>query len=517
MSKPASAKSGSVGRLPIGEVVLDLDDGELRTPDGQVVALRRQALALLLTLGRRAGDVVSKDELMRAVWADVVVGEGSLTQAIADVRRALGDSEHRLVRNVARRGYMLVADPAQSAIAEAPTLSIAVMPLTTEGDMGRSAWLADALHGDLVTEMARLYGVVVIARDTAATYKDQPIDPRRVARELRVRHLVRGSLRYEGERIRLNLALVEGDGGLQVWAESFVVNRAGLPQALAELAAQIVRLLQPQLIRSQVARHADLSDREISADDLAMRAAARWFRGIHPENLLEALNLLERAVALDPDSVRGWGGLTFMNLHGMLNDWLPDRAAAVRRIDEAAAQLERLESEGNYLYQARVIQSFLRRDWAAMIRVDTAWIAFSAHPAAFASRGMALLLTGEFDLAVADLEQALRLSPRDPLRAEWQYRLAAAHFFAERDELAHEWAQTAADSQPGLPWPPIHAAALQRLGHDAAARRIWSEHLERHPTCGPEQIVRRLPAGGAPAFDAGLERLTSSLGAVGMR
>jgi tetratricopeptide (TPR) repeat protein len=135
------------------------------------------------------------------------------------------------------------------------------------------------------------------------------------------------------------------------------------------------------------------------------------------------------------------------SMRAMCGDY---RAGATidHQLDEAAAQLERLESEGNYLYQARVIQSFLRRDWAAMIRVDTAWIAFSAHPAAFASRGMALLLTGDFDLAVADLEQALRLSPRDPLRAEWQYRLAAAHFFAERDELAHEWAQTAAELNP---------------------------------------------------------------------
>ena len=516
MSDPVSTRPGAIDRLQLGTLVLDLGEGELRDADGHLAGLRRQALQVLLTLGRRAGQVVSKDDLMRAVWPDVIVGEGSLTQAIADVRRALGDSEHRRVRNVARRGYLLLADPAH-AMAEAPALSIAVMPLAIEGDIKTNEWLADALHGDLVTEMARLYGVVVIARDTTATYKGRPVDPRQVARDLCVRHLVLGSMRLEGERIRLNLALVDGESGVQSWAESFVVERARLPQALAELAGQIVRALQPQLVRSEVARHATLSALAISADDLAMQAAAKWFRGVHAENLVEALKLLERAVALDSDSVRGWGGLTFMNLHGVLNDWLPDRAAALRRIDEATAHLERLESEGHYLYQARVIQSFVRRDWAAMIRIDTSWIAFAAHPGAFASRGLALLLTGEFNLAVEDLQQALRLSPRDPLRADWQYRLAAAHFFAEHYELAHEWAQTAADSHPGLPWPPIHAAALQRLGQSTAARRIWSKHLDRHPAFGPEQIARRLPAGGSAAFDAGLERLLSALRSVGMR
>ena len=105
--------------------------GELLSADRQPAGLRRQALEVLLVLGRRAGQVVSKDELMDLVWPDVVVGEGSLTQAIADVRRALGDTEHRLVRNVARRGYMLVPD---AALDDAPALSIAVMPFDVEGD-----------------------------------------------------------------------------------------------------------------------------------------------------------------------------------------------------------------------------------------------------------------------------------------------------------------------------------------------------------------------------------------------
>ena len=70
-----------------------------------------------------------------------------------------------------------------------------------------------------------------------------------------------------------------------------------------------------------------------------------------------------------------------MNMHGMLNGWLPDRDAALRRIDEAAAQLERLDAEGFYTHQVRTMQSFLRHDWPAMIRVTTAWIARDESPA----------------------------------------------------------------------------------------------------------------------------------------
>ena len=204
-----------------------------------------------------------------------------------------------------------------------------------------------------------------------------------------------------------------------------------------------------------------------------------------------------------------------MNLHGALNNWLPDRVAALRRIDEAAAQLERLDAEGNYTYQVRTIQSFLRQDWAALIRVTTTWIARSAPPAAFAARGYALLLNGRADDAMADLHHALRLSPRDPIRAEWQYRLAMAHFTAAAYDLACDWSQTAADSNPNLLWPPIHAAAMQCLGQTAAARKSFGEHVARHPSFEASHILVRLP-GEHPQLVEARDRLVKALQLAGM-
>ncbi len=96
--------------LTLGRHSLDMERGELLRPGGKVAGLRRQALAVLLVLGQHPGAVVSKEELMRRVWPGVVVGDGSLAQAIADIRRILEDKEHRLVRSVARRGYMLAPD-----------------------------------------------------------------------------------------------------------------------------------------------------------------------------------------------------------------------------------------------------------------------------------------------------------------------------------------------------------------------------------------------------------------------
>jgi len=512
MNRQASQAASDAHHLQLGGLVLDLSAGELLTAEHGLAGLRRQALDVLLVLGRRAGHVVSKDELMKLVWPGVVVGEGSLTQAISDVRRTLGDTEHRLVRNVARRGYMLVPDTG----ADVPALSIAVMPLTLLGDASDSDWLADALHGDLVTEVARIQGSLVIARGTAATYKGRSVDPRLVARELRVRHVVLGSLRHDGGQLRLSVTLVNGDHGTQVWAEAFVIERAQLAQALAELATQIGRALLPQLYRSAAEQRAALSALEVSADDLAMRANAIWSRGLSGENTSEALKLLERAVALDSDCVRGWAGLTFMNLHGLFNGWVGDRDATRRRINEATAQLERLDHDGHFTYESKVIQAFLQQDTATMLRRTTAWVERHRHPMAYAGHGMATLLNGLADEAVAALERALRLSPRDTLRAELQYRLAMAHFMAGRYEQACDWALSARDSNLDLPWPPVHAAAMQQLGHTAEAQQAWREHIARHPGFTAEQVVQRLP-GANPRLVEARERLASCLAALGMR
>jgi adenylate cyclase len=592
---PSPATPASESRvLHLSGFVLDLRKRELLTAQGEVAGLRKQALDVLMVLGVRAGEVVSRDELMRLVWPDVVVGEGSLAQAIADIRRVLGDSEHRLVRNVARRGYMLVPDPpsaaappsagvrvltraspvpepasqlapevtpravaafatrrrpwivaalallvlglagwwawqgavgsrssptrAQSSLErDIPPLSIVVLPLTVEKEAKDGEWFADALLGDLTTEVARLPGSFVIARDTAHTYKGKAPDPREVARELGVRFVVRGSLRHEGHTIRLNLALVDGENGVQLWAEKFIVERARLAQALDDLVLQLARVLSLEVARSAGDRAATMSPEEITADDLAMRAFALWIRGVNRENVTQALALLEQAVAKNPESIRGWGGLAFVSLNAGINGWTPDRAAAFRRVDDAVVNLERLDPEGNYTLQAKVAQAFVRKDWPAMLRASTAWVEqHGYHPAAQGAHGIALVINGRPEEGVAPLERALRLSPRDSFRAEWQYRLALTHFYLGEYEKALDWGQRALATNPGLPLPPIHAAALVRLGRKGEGQKVFDDFLLRHPTFDAAQLAQRVH-GTHPRVAEGRDQLLASLRELGLR
>jgi adenylate cyclase len=400
---------------------------------------------------------------------------------------------------------------------EVPPLSIIVLPLTLEGEAANTEWLADALHGDLVIAVARLHKSVVISRDTASTYRGKAVDPRQVAREMGVRHVVRGSLRQEGATIRLNLALIDGETGVQPWAETFVTERAQLSRTVGDFAVAIERTLAAQLFRTTVERRALLSTAEVTADDLAMQGFALWYRGVTRENVLAARALFDRAVLMDEDSARAWAGVQFTTANMVFNAWTDNRPAALRRVEEAVANLERLDRDGTYTYGARTFLLVQKhRDYQAMLRLTTEWTGRYQLPTAFGAHGMALVFNGRFDEAVEVLERALRLGPRDPFRAEWQYRLALAHFGAGRYELARDWSQTAANTTPTLLWPPIHAAALLRLGRREAAQQAFDEHMRRHPNFVSSQVKARIPSEEA-AHSEMRSRLMESLHALGMR
>lgn len=568
MEQAATLDDTAQTRLHLGGFVLDLADGELRRVDGELAGLRRQALAVLMVLGSQAGRVVGKDELMRRVWPDVVVGDDSLAQAIAEIRRVLGDSEHRQVRTVARRGYLLVPDEAPGPVdsAAAPTAapapapapasasvspsarqrivfaaallmlaaaitgfvalgpwrsttptavplrSLVVLPLDSEADAAEQAWFADALTGDLTRALTVWRTVNVIGRGTAARYKGRSDDPRAVARELGVRYVVHGRVRRDGEQVRLEMNLIDGDTGVAQWSEQYQIERAQLAQSIDDIRGGISRTLLVEIGRSVGQRVARMKPEEVEADDLAMQGTAVMLRALGPENFAEALHLFEQALAKDPNSVRGLGGV--VNVHAMraIFRWTDKPEADVRRAEEALARLETLDPIAFVTLDGRATLRNFRGDWPGALKMSEVMIAhYPSDQTSHHHRCSALLRLGRFEESVPSCERALRISPRDSRVPIWQGLIAMNRFMQGRYAEAAERARLTVGGLPHLPfyWLLL-AASLERDGQTEEARRVWADFRARHPKFALTQAISMWPA-TQPDFVAGRDLIVATV------
>jgi TolA-binding protein len=150
-----------------------------------------------------------------------------------------------------------------------------------------------------------------------------------------------------------------------------------------------------------------------------------------------------------------------------------------------------------------------------MLQLSKEWAERHRNSVALGAYGLALTLNGLAADAIAPLELAIRLSPRDVFRAEWHYRLALASFIQGDYDRARAQGEAAAAANPTLPWPPIHAAALVRMGQKPEAQRVFDDFAQRHPNYRQAQMMQRL-GGTAPSFVEGRDRLFGSLTELGL-
>ena len=193
---------------------LDVMRRILRSGDHDV-DLRPKSFDVLCCLVANAGRIVRKEEIIEAVWPDVVVTNELLTRCVSDVRLALGDAEQRIIKTVPRRGYLFAAPLSQVSANELSSgtehlfwrkhadilrpdrPSIAILPFANIGG-DQQDYFSDGISGDLTTSLSRFSDLFVIARDSAFKYKGRRIDPKQVGRELGVRYLLQGDIRSDG-------------------------------------------------------------------------------------------------------------------------------------------------------------------------------------------------------------------------------------------------------------------------------------------------------------------------------
>ncbi len=393
----------------LGRYVLDpwrqLLDGE------KPVAVGGKALELLSVLAEAGGDLVTKDELMAAVWPRVVVEENAIQVHISAARRALGDEAQRL--STARGlGYRLQVDPGPAVPGPAATVHIASLAVLAfanlTGDPG-SDYVADGIAEELLTTLSRTTSLRIPARTSSFAYRGRSTDVRTIGRELGVGAVLEGSLRRSGERIRVTVQLIDTKSGYHLWAQNFERSDDDLLALQDELAAAIARVLHLQLAP------ANFRTNDPAALRLNLQARALSAR-LTPDALERAIALQRAAIARDPSYADAWTGLAGTLMVGTMTGALPldQRIEARARADEAI----RLDRGAASPYAIAAVLDAVAGRWRDAEQGFTAAMELDKHNGtARSARALHVLAPAglieearvEIDLAIADSPAELNL------------------------------------------------------------------------------------------------------------
>jgi TolB-like protein/class 3 adenylate cyclase len=469
----------------LGDVIADGDD---IYGDGVNIAARLEALAEPggICVSHTVHDQV-RDKLS---YAFTDMGE----QTLRNIARPVGVYA---LSNAAVTALPLVTEPARprarrravSRRRELPRLSIVVLPFQSLSNDPDQEYFADGITDDLTTDLSRISGSFVIARNTAFTYKGKPVDIKRIGRELGVRYVLEGSVRRMGEQVRVNVQLIDAGSGMHLWADRFDTDRANLAHAQSEITGRLAWTLNIELIRDAGQRIEQENRIDPDARDLVMRGWAWWYRPSSMASNQEALRAFEHALELDQRSAEARIGIARVLVGSVANVWNSTsfRQDSVQKDLARAARLlvEAIESDSNQP-MAYGVMGLLRR---MQSRLNESRIAFEKAMTldpnfewANMQLGWTMLFLGEPGDAIAHGEKSLRLSPRDP-SIFWRYELLGWCQLVLNDATKAIGLFTEARTANPRIWTTIYglAGALALRGDLDAARAVLAEALKLKP------------------------------------
>ena len=399
---------------------------------GKLVSVEPQVFDLLEYLIRNRDRVVTKDEILNSIWGGRAVSESTLTSRINAARSAIGDSGkgQRLIKTLRHKGMRFVGRvqeerdlgntgvPAHSAgSAEKPALalpenpSIAVLPFANLSGDPAQDYFADGMVEEITMALGRLPWLFVIASASAFTYKNRAVDLRQVGIELGVRYVLQGSIRREGDNVRIAVQLTDASHGHQILSERFDGVLGEIfslqDQVATQLSARIAPTLQSK--EAERARHKPTSN--LTAYDLFLRALPPRRDTIEQNE--ESLRLLYQAIELDPAFSTAYGLAAWYHEIPVTFGWVPRTDSRMReglRLANLAAEIG--ESDPEALWMAGVAIAVLSGDYprgAALVERSLALNPNSAR--AWWASGLLQTHLGAAEIALEHYARSRRLNP----------------------------------------------------------------------------------------------------------
>ena len=498
--------------------VADLKRGTVSYGATGAVALRPQSLAILRLLAAKPGVLVAKDEIMSAVWPNIAVTDDSLVQCVTEIRKALGDNKHAIIKTVPKRGYVfepvtqdaspigkswiafVVAIVAAVALGAGFLLlnltsqepiqrpSIAVLPFENLSDDPEQLFFADGIAEDLLTDISRLSGVFVIARNSSFAYRGKATDARVVARELGVRYVLEGSVRRADGKVRINVQLVDGATGSQRWAERYDGVYSDIFALQDRVTKAVVDALAVQLTGSDQTA-LGRRDTTVPAAYEAFLRGWEHYQKTTPEDYKKAIPYFEQATELDPDYGRAQAALAMVYFRTYDQKWAGSPGISADRAFRTAQRYLKLamarptstshQVAGN-IYRERGWYDDALKEFAAAIDLDPSdsW--------SYGDQAYASIWAGRPAEAEKQIAKAMQLDPRYP--AVFVYYKGLALFAQDRLPEAIKTFEEALQLNPDLPLLRLYLASAQALSGKLAEANAMAAAFS----------AARVRAGGLP-------------------
>ena len=420
------------------------------------------------------------------------------------------DLGEQSLKNIDRvvRVYAVISDGSRSATQaeragksphSPPRLSIVVLPFANLSGDPAQDYFVDGVTESLTTDLSRISGSFVTARNSAFSYKGKSIDVRQVGRELNVRYVLEGSVQRSGKRLRVNVQLIDAESGRHLWAERFDKPIADLFNMQDEIVSRLANTLNAQLIAAE-ARRAERSLHP-NALDLYFQGMARWNKRWTPQNMAEARGFFERALELDPDNVETLVGIAAVDF-ASAGFFLADNPDALFAAAEAALIKALSLAPQHALAHMFLggVQIGTKRTADGIAEIEQA---LALNPNLAEARGyigVAQIFLGRAEQTEAHMCEAMRLSPRDEGAHKWMDWIGLSKLLLGADAEAVVWLHRGLNDNPNNPIAHFQlGAALAHLGKPDEARATAKKGLALDPTFTIRRL-KNVPFSDDPTF-----------------
>jgi adenylate cyclase len=431
----------------------------------------------------------------------ICISEDAFRQVRGKVDTEFDDLGEQSLKNIARplRAYRIGPSSAPiPAPANALPLpdkpSIAVLPFQNMSGDPEQEYFADGMVEEITTALSRIRWLFVIARNSSFTYKGQSVDVKQVGRELGVRYVLEGSVRKAGGRVRITAQLIEAETGLHLWADRFDGSLEDVFELQDRVAISVAGVIEPALEMAETRRSAARPTTDLSAYDLYLRALATFFP-ITKERIVEALGLLDQAIAIDRHYGPALAWAAGCHLQLVINGWVEEPETSRRKGSDLARQaLQVAQNDPRILAVAAIVLAQSGEDIGAMIGlVDRALALNPSYAQGWVLSGVLRLWVGQPDLAIEHVMTSLRLSPRERIGQPLSV-IGQAHFFKRQFDEAAAKLLLSIQDHPGFPHNyRALAACYAHMGRLEEARAIVARLRAITPQVMPSFLPWRRP------------------------